>query len=106
MMKQFSVYKNTGKNKQLYPYFIDIQSELLSHLNTRLVMPLAHKNETNSQVKTLSPIVSIQHTDYVVLTTMLTTTSINNLKAEDKVTEAAYLRDSLVSAIDFLVLGI
>ncbi|WP_336983863.1 CcdB family protein [Cedecea sp. HN178] len=35
-MKQFAVYKNKSRNKQAYPYFIDVQADMLAHLNTRL----------------------------------------------------------------------
>lgn len=40
-MSQFILYKNLDKNtSKAYPYFVDVQSELLSTLNTRLVIPL------------------------------------------------------------------
>lgn len=42
-MSQFSLYKNNDKRTvTAYPYFIDVQSELLDTLNTRLVIPLTH----------------------------------------------------------------
>ncbi|MFQ6292692.1 CcdB family protein [Yersinia enterocolitica] len=50
-MAQFFVYKNTARNKKIYPYFIDIQSDFLNHLSTHLVIPLARKQSANSQVK-------------------------------------------------------
>ncbi|HFT6283117.1 TPA: CcdB family protein [Escherichia coli] len=105
-MKQFSVYKNKSRNKQAYPYFIDIQAEMLAHLNTRLVMPLTPKDNSNSQVKTLTPVININQVDYVVLTTMITTTDAKNLNSDNVVMDASYLRDKLVSAIDMMILGI
>ncbi|MFT2790111.1 CcdB family protein [Serratia sp. T13T92] len=105
-MKQFSVYKNQSKNKKNYPFFIVVQSDLLDHLSTRLVMPLALKHATNSQVKTLTPVLSVDQQDYVILTSLLTTTDVKNLNADCLVTNAAHLRDELVAAIDLLVLGI
>ncbi|HHL2713074.1 TPA: CcdB family protein [Yersinia enterocolitica] len=42
--------------EQTYPYFIDIQSNFLNYLSTRLVIPLARKQSANSQVKVLSPV--------------------------------------------------
>ncbi|EJV0371718.1 CcdB family protein, partial [Vibrio vulnificus] len=40
-MPQFSLYKNNDKSTSTaYPYFVDVQSELLDTLNTRLVIPL------------------------------------------------------------------
>lgn len=105
-MKQFTVYKNKSRNKQAYPYFIDVQADMLSHLNTRLVMPLTQKVNSNSQVKTLTPVITIEQVDYVVLATMITTTDVKNLKIDDAVIDASYLRDQLISAIDMMILGI
>ena len=106
MMEQFSVYKNQGRNRQNYPYFITVQCNLLSHLSTRLVMPLARKSETNSQVKSLTPQIAIGEYDYVVLTSMLTTTEVKILNEQNFVRNAVELRDKIISAIDLLVLGI
>jgi|JTFP01.1.fsa_nt_gb toxin CcdB len=45
-MSQFVVYKNTNKNtSNAYPYFIDLQCDFLSGLNSQLVAPLTP--ETN-----------------------------------------------------------
>lgn len=79
---------------------------MLTHLNTRLVMPLTQKANSNSQVKALTPTLTIDQIDYVVLATMITTTDVKNLKAEDVVMDASYLRDQLVGAIDMMILGI
>ena len=79
---------------------------MLAHLNTRLVMPLTPKANSNSQVKALTPVITIEQVDYVVLATMITTTDVKSLKAEDAVMDASHLRDQLVSAIDMMILGI
>lgn len=105
-MKQFAVYKNKSRNKQAYPYFIDVQADMLAHLNTRLVMPLTQKANSNSQVKALTPVITIEQVDYVVLATMITTTDVKNLKDEDAIMDASHLRDPLVVAIDMMILGI
>ncbi len=40
-MSQFTLYKNKDKSStKTYPYFVDVQSDLLDNLNTRLVIPL------------------------------------------------------------------
>lgn len=105
-MKQFAVYKNKSRNKQAYPYFIDVQAEMLAHLNTRLVMPLTQKADSNSQVKVLTPVITIEQVDYVVLATMITTTDVKNMKDENAVMDASHIRDQLVAAIDMMILGI
>lgn len=105
-MRQFAIYKNKSRNKQTYPYFIDVQADMLAQLNTRLVMPLTQKASSNSQIKALTPVVTIEQMDYVVLATMITTTDVKNLQDEDVVMDASHLRDQLVSAIDMMILGI
>ncbi|WP_432759798.1 CcdB family protein [Escherichia coli] len=72
-----------------------MQAEMLAHLNTRLVMPLTPKDNSNSQVKTLTPVININQVDYVVLTTMITTTDAKNLNSDNVVMDASYLRDVL-----------
>lgn len=79
---------------------------MLAHLNTRLVMPLTKKDNSNSQVKALTPVIEIDQIEYVVLATMITTTDVKNLNAEEAVMDASHLRDQLVSAIDMMILGI
>ena len=40
-MAQFDVYENpSARQRDGFPYLVDIQSHLLAHLPTRLVMPL------------------------------------------------------------------
>jgi len=39
-MAQFLLYKNTGDSRDTYPFFVDVQNELLDSLNTKLVIPL------------------------------------------------------------------
>ncbi|MGZ7232677.1 CcdB family protein, partial [Streptococcus pyogenes] len=36
---QYQIYRNTSANKK-YPYLIDIQSDLVDVLTTRIVIPL------------------------------------------------------------------
>jgi toxin CcdB len=105
-MAQFSIYKNNGRNKGAYPYFIDIQSELLAGLNTCLVMPLAFKNMANSQVKKITPSVLINGQEFVILANMLTTLDKRHLKETDIVIKATEMRDEILSAIDLLIAGI
>jgi len=40
-MKQFDVYTNTDNDtNQAYPYFVDIQTEMLESLSSRVVIPI------------------------------------------------------------------
>ena len=57
-MGQFILYKNENKaTKKTYPYLVDVQSDLLGELNSRIVIPLsAHKTLDNINVKKLCPV--------------------------------------------------
>ncbi|WP_338845719.1 CcdB family protein [Massilia sp. W12] len=39
-MARFDVYRNTSPNRTDYPYLLDIQSDHLGALDTRVVIPL------------------------------------------------------------------
>lgn len=105
-MSQFILYKNLDKNtSNAYPYFVDVQSELLSTLNTRLVIPLTplHLLE-NKAPSHLCPKVHIKQGDFVVLTPQMT--SIPTKILVEPVTDLSTFRDEIIAAIDFLITGI
>jgi toxin CcdB len=58
---QFAVFDNPSPQKRdVYPYVLDIQSDLLSGLPTRMVVPLAVLAVTPAQIpRRLCPLVSI-----------------------------------------------
>ncbi len=49
-MAQFIVYENTSRiAKKIYPYLLDIQSDLLNELKTTVIIPLSPREmETNN----------------------------------------------------------
>ncbi len=105
-MSQFVVYKNTNKNtSNAYPYFIDLQCDLLSGLNSGLVAPLtpAHLLEHKTPSH-LCQIIKLEHEDFVVLTHQMASVSPKLLS--DAVADMSLYRDELVTAIDFLITGI
>lgn len=69
-MSQFSLYKNNGTSTSTAcPYFVDVQSELLDTLNTRLVIQLTPTELLEKKV--LSHLCTVIHTDegdFVILT--------------------------------------
>ncbi|HEI6967618.1 TPA: CcdB family protein [Yersinia enterocolitica] len=67
---------------------------------------MACKRAANSQVKVLLPVLTIDHVDYVIMTSLLTTTDVKNLSSDNPIMDALHLRDELAAAIDFLVQGI
>lgn len=105
-MRQFDVYANMDKDtNKTYPYFVDIQNELLDTLNSRVVIPLTPASKSaNRYPANLCPNIKIENKTYCLLTHQLTSVSVNFLKKN--ASSLASDRDEIVRAIDFLVTGI
>ncbi len=105
-MSQFTLYKNEDSaSNQVYPYFLDVQHELLNDLNSRVVIPLSPKHLLkNSVAKRLCPVIELQEGQFVLLTHQMTSVPSTLLKTE--VTSLEYFRYEILSAIDMLITGI
>jgi toxin CcdB len=53
-MARFDIFKNEGE----VGYLLDVQSDLLSGLNTRVVVPLLPKSSAPSPAQRLNPVFS------------------------------------------------
>jgi toxin CcdB len=98
-MARFDVYRNpegTG-------YLLDVQANVLSHLNTRLVIPLMPSQEAPKPAKTLNPCLSIGGDEVVLVTQFLAAVPITILS--EPVTKLDHHHDEIVDAIDFLLQG-
>lgn len=105
-MEQFDLYVNTDQDtNKIYPYFVDIQNELLDTLNSRVVIPLTPILKSDkSYPKNLCPVIEIKNKKFALLTHQLTSVSVSFLK--EKEISLAASRDDILAAIDFLVTGI
>ncbi len=105
-MSQFSLYKNTDKSSATaYPYFVDVQSEMLDMLNTRLVIPLTPVEMLAKKAPIhLCPLVHIDEGDFVILTHQMASVPTKTL--HDPVNELSTYRNEIIAAIEFLVTGI
>lgn len=103
---QFDVYTNTDKEtNQTYPYFIDIQNNLLDSLNSRVVIPLTPvENTGKAYPENLCPILRIKNKEYALLTHQMTSVPFTVLKKKAASVEAS--RNTIIAAIDFVVTGI
>lgn len=104
-MAQFDIYKNTNQStKSSYPYLIEIQSDLLSELQTTVVIPLIVKNDyTGSQLSNLHPIIEISGTQYLGMTMLIA--GIYRGSLGKNVASLAKSRDEIISSIDFMITG-
>jgi toxin CcdB len=69
-MARFDVYLNSGKSVKSVPFLMDIQSELLDHLNRRVVVPMYHleKFRDIKLPKDLAPVFKIDGLECVMQT--------------------------------------
>ncbi|GGK50372.1 CcdB family protein [Aliivibrio fischeri] len=105
-MSQFTLYKNKDKSStKTYPYFVDVQSDLLDNLNTRLVIPLTPIELLDKKAPShLCPTIHIDEGDFVMLTQQMTSVPVKILT--DPVNELSTFRNEIIAAIDFLITGI
>ena len=105
-MAQFDIYKNTNRStKTLYPYLLEIQSDLLSDLHTTVVIPLTPATGSLvTPLQSLHPILEIEEDLYLAITTLIAGVGRHSLgKKTSSVKEA---RDRIISSIDLLITGI
>lgn len=105
-MPQFMVYTNKNPaTKSRVPYLLDVQSNLLSELETRVVIPLYSSTALKGKVLTmLTPVFEIEGKDYILMTPQLAGISKKELGVE--VFDLDTNRDAIISALDFLITGI
>jgi toxin CcdB len=105
-MPQFAVYKNkNAQTRARFPFLLDIQSELLDPLVTRVIVPLAPAGSARARsMQTLTPEISVGGKAYVLLTPQLAGIAVRELGP--MVADASAERAKIVAALDFLIAGI
>jgi toxin CcdB len=75
-MPPFTVYQNRNlRSSELFPLLVDVQSELLRDLETRVVIPLARAasfTDTSFPLRYVMPTVELNGKAYVLMTPQLT----------------------------------
>ncbi len=99
-MAQFDVYINNGKNKKQIPYLLNIQNDILEHLSTRIIIPLAINKPYE---KIIHPEFTVNNSKVIMLTTQLAGVPKDYLG--QKVCSFENNRNEIINAIDFLVTG-
>jgi toxin CcdB len=105
-MAQFTIYQNkNAQSKKQFPFLLDVQTNLLDLLQTTVVIPLA-KYETNKDkaLNQLMPTLTIEGTDYLMVTPQLA--GISKKELGKAICDVEYARTDIINAIDFLVTGI
>jgi toxin CcdB len=104
-MPQFTVYRNKNpRSKSTYPLLVDIQSDLLEDLQTRVVIPLTKAAAlAKKPLAHLTPALAFDGEDYVLMTPQLAGVGRTELGAA--VGSLANERQTIVAAMDFLLTG-
>lgn len=104
-MARFDVYANPGSHATTTPYLLDVQSDLLDGLDTRMVVPLRSLN-TFPKVKLstrLTPVLTVQGEDLLMETPKMGAIPQRVLKTP--VTSLASEQSQICAALDFLFQG-
>ncbi len=104
-MSQFTVYRNkSSRSKGRIPFLLDVQSDLLSELHTRVVIPLYSKTASGGKPMTrLAPELEVEGRKLVLITPQLAGVSVKDLG--EPVASLAPHRAEIIAALDLLFTG-
>ena len=105
-MPQFSVHQNPNPDtRAAYPLLLDLQSDLIADLSTRVVVPLCPAPAMKGKlIKTLMPVFEIDGKQYAMPTPQLA--GVSNKQVGAKVADLMQSRDEIIAALDLLITGI
>jgi toxin CcdB len=102
---QFDVYRNpTDTTHDDFPYVLDVQSNLLAHVNVRVVVPLVRADVADPPLSGLNPRFLVEDCAVVMATTLIGGLPVRDLR--DLVASLDRHRRDIVGAIDMLITGI
>lgn len=103
-MAHLDVFRNPdATTASVIPYVVDVQSELLADLPTRVVIPLAYPEAIETPILRLNPKVGVGDTALVVLTQDMA--SVPSRLLRNPVANLSPQRAEIVAALDFLFTG-
>jgi len=104
-MAQFDVYLNpNGATNQAIPYLLDVQSDLLESLATRVVAPLVLAEAMGLSARQLNPKFTVHGVIVVMSTAELA--GVPRRLLGKKVISLKQQRDEIIAALDLLFTGI
>jgi toxin CcdB len=105
-MPQFAVHRNPNADtKALVPFLLDVQSDLLGPLATRVVVPLYRAAALRGAVlKTLMPAFKVEGRAVIMATPELAGIPRRNLGPA--VADLSAQRSAILAALDLLITGI
>lgn len=104
-MARFDVYANPGSHARTTPYLLDVQSDLLDGLDSRMVIPLRslkHFPEVKLSLR-LTPLITVEGEDFLLETPKMGAIPLRVLKSP--LTSLSQAQDQITAALDFLFNG-
>ena len=104
-MARFDVYPNPGAHADTTPYLLDVQSDLLDGLKSRMVIPL-RSLEHFAKVKLptrLTPVLQVNGKEYLLETPKMGAVAKRTLRTS--LTSLAHEQDRITGSLDFLFQG-
>jgi toxin CcdB len=98
-MARFSVYPAPGGQG----YLLDVQADIMRHLNTRVVVPLMPLGNAPKPATSLNPLIVLNDIEHSMVTQFMAAIPTSELKHE--IGNLADRRDQIVNAIDLLLQG-
>jgi len=106
-MPQFAVYRNRNTATKIrFPYLLDVQTDLLEDLGTRVVVPLAPATISmkRSAMQTLTPVCTVEGKPCLLCTPQLAGISAKELGPP--IDDLSHERQTIMAALDLLFTGI
>jgi toxin CcdB len=102
---QFTVYRNKSpRTKSTFPFLVDVQSDLLDQLQTRVVIPLTRTaGLAKKPLSHLTPALTFDGETYVLMTPQLA--GVARTELGTPAGSLAGERHAIVAAMDFLLTG-
>ncbi|MDP1771060.1 MAG: CcdB family protein [Methylobacter sp.] len=104
-MPRFDIYRNISEHAETTPYLLDVQSDLLQGLETRIVIPLRRRDRfpAVNLPANLTPTFEIEGVECLLETPKLAAMPLRLLKTP--VTSLASGQFEITAALDFLFQG-
>lgn len=101
-MARFDIYKY---NNSTVPFVLDVQADLLSSLNTCVVIPLVPEQKAKGEATArLKPVIKVGNKNYILMATDISSLTRSSLGEKVTNVEKEY-RQTVIEALDFLFQG-
>ncbi|MCD9006757.1 CcdB family protein [Luteimonas sp. XNQY3] len=104
-MSQFFAYANADAvSRKLVPYFLDVQSDLIETIGSRVVVPLVTVERAGGVIERLMPCLAVGEKRLVMDTAQIMGIPMRMLGKQ--VADLSHERHAILAALDLLISGI